>query len=200
MSRPVRSVFTIALAVALLAAACGDEGDVSSPEDPAEFASERLDAEASTPRGATTTTNTPEGPVDPRQIVGAVINQYSLVLGDCFNRIEELRNGRQETITSRVDCDTPHGFQIFHQLTYPAPHPSIYPGETVMRDFALESCYRQFALWVGNEYETSALDIGILTPTRINFENEVARYRGIHCWVERFDGDAMVANARQSGW
>lgn len=204
MSAP-RVLLGFGLAAILALSACGDDGAPSAaPLDPAEAASQRLDAEAATPRGedggATTSTTTTLGEVDPTTIVGAVIDQYSLQVGDCFNRIDELRDGIPATITSRLDCEEPHGYQVFHMLTYPAPHPSVYPGDSIMRRFAMESCYREFEAWVGEAYETSELEIDVLTPNQTNFENAAARYRGIHCWVLRVDGEAMVGDAEGSGW
>ena len=102
--------------------------------------------------------------------------------------------------TTRVDCDEPHGYQIFHRFDYPAPHPSPHPGDSAMRNYELQTCYREFESWVGSGYETSTLDIGVITPPRENFEDDVARYRGIHCWVEPADGGKLSGSARGSGW
>jgi hypothetical protein len=85
-------------------------------------------------------------------------------------------------------------------LSYPAEHPSPFPGESVVREFAMQSCYRAFEDWVGQTYELSELDIGVIVPTEENFEDDAARYRGIHCWVERYDAEPMVGSAAGSGW
>ena len=119
---------------------------------------------------------------------------------DCFDQIEDRRDGLPVTVTTRIACDEPHHFEVFAQLTYPADHPSLYPGDTVVRDYALASCYRKFASWVGTEYEVSDLEIGVFIPTRESFEDDAARYRGIHCWVRHEDGEAMVGTSRDSGW
>ena len=193
----------IVVGAALFMAACSSETvEPLSLEDPAEFASERLEATEAEPRtpDAGSTADPSQTTTVPAQIRGSVINQFSLSVGDCFNRLENLAVGRSTVITSLIDCDLPHDHQIYHVLDYPAPHPSIYPGDKVMDDFAVQSCYRQFAQWVGNDYETSELDIGVITPPQENFEDDASRYRSIHCWVERFDGGPLIGDAHQSGW
>ena len=42
------------------------------------------------------------------------------------------------------------------------------------------------------------MELGYLTPTRADFEHEQARFRGIHCYVQRGDGEEMVGSARDS--
>jgi hypothetical protein len=193
---------TALTALAILAGACSDDdGPSTAPGDPAEFVSERLDLAEAAPR-TTATTATTEAPqaLDVTQIRGAVISQFSLEVGDCFDRLEDLDAGRPVITTTRIDCDEPHGYQIFHRFDYPAPHPALHPGDPAMREYALQSCYREFAAWVGRDYETSALEIGVITPPRENFEDDVARYRGIHCWVEPNDGDPLVGSAEGRGW
>ncbi len=122
-----------------------------------------------------------------------------LTIDQCFDRVEILASGRSRTVTTLMPCREPHQFQVFGYLDYPAPSLSLYPGEDFMEDFALQSCYLQFENWVGIPYETSELDIGVLTPERADFENELAAYRGIHCWVRRVDGEPLIGTARGIG-
>lgn len=187
----------------LLAAGCSDDGNngsaaEQSPEISADPAGAADVSNSSDP--ADTPTTTEPGPLDPTEIPGEPINQYNLSPRDCFDQIEDRRDGQPITITTLIPCDEPHHFEVFAQLTYPAGHPSTYPGDAVVRDFATASCYREFEAWVGTEYELSALEIGVIIPTRENFENDAARYRGIHCWVEHEGGDAMIGTSRNSGW
>ncbi len=200
----MKVLLRIVVSAAAFGAACSsDTVEPITLEDPAEFVSERLDAAETEPAGQTGPNGTPDPQQtasDPPQIRGSVIDQFSLSTGDCFNRSENLAAGQSQVITSLISCDEPHDHQIYHVLAYPAPHPSIYPGDDVMNEFAVQSCYRQFAQWVGNDYETSELEIGVITPPQSNFEDDVARYRSIHCWIERFDGESLIGDAYQSGW
>lgn len=184
------------LAVLLAVAGCSDDEPETAPsQDPAEFAAQEIDAS----RGTTTTTTEPT-PLNPTDIPGEIYNPFELSTGDCFDRIEDLLDGRPQTITTRLPCDDPHGFEIFHELTYPAEHPSVFPGEEIVREFALASCYRAFEAWVGSEYELSVLEIDVIIPTQENFEDNAARYRGIHCWVEEQNGEPLTGSSRNSEW
>ena len=78
------------------------------------------------------------GPIDPLDIPGEIINEYSLVGGDCFNRFEGLQAGRRLAITARVDCDEPHWAEVYHTFDLDAPHPAVFPGDDAVRGFALE--------------------------------------------------------------
>ena len=209
-------LIAIVLVLAGFAAACGaDNGSPGTPSDPAAAADAALDERAAQPASGPASATSGDSidpdtdlsddrdlpgdePRDPVTVPGGVINQYALELDQCFDRIEDLVSGRTTITTTLLPCDTVHHFQVFGRLQYPAPHPSLYPGDDIMEDFALDSCYLRFADWVGAAYETSALDIGVLTPTRANFEGELERYRGIHCWVRRVDGEPLVGTARGS--
>jgi hypothetical protein len=193
----------------LVLSACGGGDDDSAPaNDPAQFAAENLAANPDSQRGAdgeTTATGEPDAdaeptPLDPTEIPGEPINQYNLSVRDCFDQIEDRRDGLPVTVTTKIPCDEPHHFEVFAQLSYPAEHPSVYPGDAVIRDYALASCYRKFSSWVGSEYELSDLEIGVIIPTQENFESNAARYRGIHCWVGHEDGEPMIGTSRDSGW
>ena len=51
---------------------------------------------------------------------------------------------------------------------------------------------------MGEIYELSELELGFLTPPRTNFEDEVARFRGVHCYVYLEDDTELVGTARGS--
>lgn len=201
VSAPLSIVLATLCAAAALTA-CGDDGgDAAGPAtDPDEFSAENLAEDDGTTDVGDVTTTTEMAPLDPTEIPGEPINQYDLDVRDCFDQIEDRRDGVPITITTRLPCDDPHHFEVFARLSYPAEHPAVFPGDTVVRDFALASCYREFEAWVGTTYETSELDIGVIVPTRDNFENDAARYRGIHCWVDRSDGEPMIGTSEGSGW
>ena len=141
-------------------------------------------------------TATELGPIDPLDIPGEIINEYTLAGGDCFNRFEGLQAGRRLAITARVDCDEPHWAEVYHTFDLDAPHPAIYPGDDAVRGFALRVCYEQFRAFVGEIYELSVYEIGVFTPNRTNFDHEVARYRGVHCWLYDATDELVSGSAR----
>jgi len=136
------------------------------------------------------------GPIDPLDIPGEIISEYSLVEGDCFNRLEGLQSGRRLAITARVGCDQSHWAEVYHTFELDAPHPAVYPGDDAVRGFARRVCYEQFEAFVGETYELSVFEIGVFTPTRTNFEHEQARYRGVHCWLYHTDDLPLSETAR----
>ncbi len=141
-----------------------------------------------------------DDPIDPNELPGTVVNQYALTIDQCFDRIEDRVSGRVRIVTTLLPCSEPHQAQIFGTREYPAPEASLYPGDDIMEDYALQACYLLFEAWVGSPYETSELDIGVLTPDRAIFEDEFAPYRGIHCWVHRVDREPMIGSARGSAF
>ena len=134
--------------------------------------------------------------IDLLAIRGDIINEYNLVEGECFNRVEGLQAGRRVVVTARVGCAEPHRAEVFHTFELDVAHPGIYPGDDAMRGFALRRCYDRFEPFVGMSYELSVYEIDVFTPNRTNFEDEVARYRGVHCWLYHIDGEPLSGSAR----
>ena len=200
-----RRLAAVVVATVVTTAACGGADDGPERQDPAAAASAALDeAEAdasleSVGAGSTPTSTTPTTTMTSTttSVPGIAVNENTLRIDECFNRDEGLSAGRARTITTLVDCDDPHGFQIFSNLQYPADGSYPYPGDDVMQDFALASCYQRFERWAGTMYETSELEIGVFAPTRETFEEQ--SYRRILCYVERADGEALIGTARGSG-
>ena len=206
----------VAVGVALLAACSGGPervveevfdpaAAVAESEDPAAIDVVGLPAESGT--GAdpesdpSSGSESPDesnvlGPIDPLDIPGEIVSEYSLVQGDCFNRLEGLQSGRRLAITARVGCDQNHWAEVYHTFELEAPHPAVYPGDDAVRGFALRVCYEQFEAFVGEVYELSVFEIGVFVPNRTNFEHEEARYRGVHCWLYHTDELPLSETAR----
>ncbi|GJM38646.1 MAG: hypothetical protein DHS20C19_20130 [Acidimicrobiales bacterium] len=198
--RRARFLAGASVAAALALTGCGDDDGDETSADPAEFAAEELEATRGLANDTTTTTTTEPTDLAPTDIRGAPVNQYTLELGDCFDRVDGLIDGRPQTITAELGCDEPHLFEVYHRFSYPAEHPSPYPGETALREYATQVCYRVFEDWVGTAYEVSDLEIDVIVPRQQDFEDDAARYRGMHCSVERVDGEPMVGTSEGSGW
>ncbi len=190
--RTVEEVFDPAAAVAEADSAAAT--DVVAGASAAEGSGEGSESSATEADG----TDEPAGlgPIDPLDIPGEIISEYSLVQGDCFNRLEGLQSGRRLAITARVGCDQSHWAEVYHTFELDAPYPAVYPGDDAVRGFALRVCYEQFEAFVGVPYELSVYEIGVFTPTRTNFEHEEARYRGIHCWLYHTDDLPLAVTAR----
>ena len=129
---------------------------------------------------------------------GAVVNLHDLVAGDCFNRYSWSNDERLIEIDTKVDCSGPHQSEIYLRTEHPAQAGAPWPGDREMDAFATAECYGAFASFVGEIYELSELELGFLTPPRTNFEDEVARFRGVHCYVYLEDDTELVGTARGS--
>lgn len=134
--------------------------------------------------------------LNPLDMQGDIVQDYVLNLGDCFNRGVAERDGREVTLTTRVDCDMPHVYEVFHKFDLKVAHPAVYPGEEVMRSYARRLCYEHFEPFVGETYERSVYEIGVFIPLRANFEHDKARYRGVHCWLYADNDEPMLMSAR----
>ncbi|RMH75984.1 MAG: hypothetical protein D6683_10605 [Actinomyces sp.] len=200
-------VALVALA-SLVAGACGGGGDSapSAPDavrDPAAAAAraaedrDRLAADSSADGADATTTSV--GHLDPATLPGIVVNKYDLHPGECFSQFDEVSEQGRSVVTTRVDCNQPHQAEVYALLQYPAPHPALFPGDEAIRQWAIVNCYDAFEPYVGAPYELSSLEIGVFVPTAENFEDAVARYRGVHCWVHRDDGGELDTSVRASG-
>ena len=202
---PSRLLAKFLLALAVVATGCSDDPEETIERDPAAAANDALDDAAAEPNldvtgdGTTTTSSTSTTSTTTSTtttVPGIAVNENTLGIDECFNREEGLSAGRARVITTLVDCDDPHGFQIFSNLQYPADDTFPYPGDDIMEDFALASCYQRFEGWADNAYETSLLEIGVFAPDREEFEEQ--SYRRILCYVFRADGGALVGTARGS--
>ena len=130
--------------------------------------------------------------------VGDVVNLHDLEDGSCFNRYSWVQDDRQVEIDTRVPCTGPHQYEVYLRTEHPARAGAPWPGDQEMEAFARAQCYGAFAAFVGEIYELSELELGYLTPSRTDFEHEDARFRGIHCYLLRDDGEEMVGSARDS--
>ncbi len=130
--------------------------------------------------------------------IGEVVNLHDLADEACFNVYSWVQGDRLVEIDTVVPCEGPHQHEIYRIAQHPARRGAPWPGDREMEAFATAECYDAFADFVGTIYELSELEIGFLTPRRVDFEHESAQFRGIHCYVFREDGEEMVGSARGS--
>jgi len=177
-----------AVAMAILLAACTD--DPSDPQSP-----------TSGPTEVTTSIVEVRPTLADEGIpnwVGDVVNLHDLEDGVCFNRYSWVQDDRHVELDTRVPCGGPHQHEVYLRTEHPARAGAPWPGDREMEAFARAQCYGAFAGFVGEIYELSELELGYLTPSRTDFEHEDARFRGIHCYLLRDDGEEMVGSARDS--
>ena len=186
--RTTRRRLLAAVAMAILLATCTD--DPSDPQSPTSGL-----AEATTSIVEVRPTLADEGIPN---WVGDVVNLHDLEDGACFNRYSWVQDDRHVELDTRVPCGGPHQHEVYLRTEHPARAGAPWPGDREMEAFARAQCYGAFADFVGEIYELSELELGYLTPSRTDFEHEDARFRGIHCYLLRDDGEEMVGSARDS--
>jgi len=186
--RTTRRRLLAAVAMAILLATCTD--DPSDPQSPTSGL-----VEATTSIVEVRPTLADEGIPN---WVGDVVNLHDLEDGACFNRYSWVQDDRHVELDTRVPCGGPHQHEVYLRTEHPARAGAPWPGDREMEAFARAQCYGAFADFVGEIYELSELELGYLTPSRTDFEHEDARFRGIHCYLLRDDGEEMVGSARDS--
>jgi hypothetical protein len=124
------------------------------------------------------------------QPVGDPVPRDQLAVGDCFNTYDTIK------VTTRVPCETPHDGEVFHFENHPAPFGEPYPNERELEKYARRACYARFEAFTGGLYEVSRLDIGAVTPTKEQWLDSRARYRGITCFLHDPSGEPLVGTMR----
>ena len=123
---------------------------------------------------------------------GTVTDPYDLLVGTCFNQYAYLdRNDLPAQLTTAIGCTRPHNGQVYAILAHDAPPGAPYPGEEAVDSWGQIQCYQQFEPFVGLAYELSQLDIGMVTPSRTEWEGGENRRR-ISCFVHSYRGLLIV--------
>jgi hypothetical protein len=95
---------------------------------------------------------------------GGNIDAFHMQVGDCFNDAssydEEIMN------LPGVPCSEPHDNEAFAVFDVSM---STYPGDD-MGEVAFDACMQHFERFVGNDYQSSELDIMTLYPTTTSWQ------------------------------
>lgn len=126
-------------------------------------------------------------------LVGAC-GQAALLLdvGDCFDDPP----GATDVVNNvdLVDCDSPHDNEMYAVVEY--PNEGGYPGDDEVREFADETCIREFETFVGFDYLQSELDLGYFWPTDESWD---AGDRAVQCFVYELDGSQSTGTLADAG-
>ena len=187
MKRTRRLGISLVLVLAMAAAACGgDEAEESI-----------LDEVFVEPTAEPDLLPTEEDLRD--RFEGTVTDPFDLLVGTCFNQYTYLdRNDLPAQLTTAIGCTRPHNGQVYATLIHDAPTGAPYPGEESVNSWGQERCYERFEQFVGLAYELSQLDIGMITPSRTDWEGESSR-RGISCFVHSYRGLLIVGTMKDIG-
>ena len=198
-----RRLLAAAIAAVTLAgavAACGEPEEQAGPDDLAPVRILRPDPETA---GDTDTQRRDGLPVveETDRLEGLIINPFDLESGQCFNNyLTSLGDNQFEELTTVVDCAGPHDGEVYFQVFHPGEVGEPYPGRDEMLAWAQQHCYTQFEGFVGQEYEVSQLEIGILHPTDVTWSDPIGRHREVTCYVEAWRGGRLLGSMRLSGF
>ena len=199
-ARNLGSVAVALLALAGVVAGCSGEEDETGLDEPAPVRILRPDPEAV---DETDTLRRDGLPVveETDRLEGLIVNRYELEVGQCFNSyLTALGDNQFQELTTVVDCAGPHDGEVYFQVFHPAEAGEPYPGSNEMLAWAERPCYEQFEGFVGQEYELSELDIGILHPTKETWSDPIGRHREVTCYVEAWRGGRLLGSMRLSGF
>ncbi len=190
------------VAISLLAVlgGCSSQDDQSGPDDTAPVRILRPDPEATDQEDIQRRGGLPVVEETDR-LEGLIVNPYNMDVGQCFNSyLTVLGDNDFQELTTVVDCTGPHDGEVYFQIFHPAEVGEPFPGTDEMEAWAERHCYEQFAGFVGQEYELSELDIGILQPTDVTWSDPIGRHREITCFVEAWRGGRLLGSMRLSGF
>lgn len=135
------------------------------------------------------------------RLEGLIVNPYDMEVGECFNSyLTVLGDNQFQELTTIVDCTGPHDGEIYFQVVHPAEAGEPYPGPDEMHSWAESHCYDHFERFVGQEYELSELEIGLLQPSEETWSDPIGRHREVTCYVEAWRGGRLLGSMRGSGF
>ncbi|MFN0091427.1 MAG: septum formation family protein [Acidimicrobiales bacterium] len=93
----------------------------------------------------------------------------ALAVGACFNETIDDAAPRPEPVVSPVPCEAPHDAQAFARYDFAAGPTVGFPGDREVERDTARRCAEEFARFVGRDYATSSLRIGVLRPTALSW-------------------------------
>lgn len=120
----------------------------------------------------------------------AIAPVASLATGVCLNGVRE---GATVTAASSraVDCAQPHDNEVVGTARY-SPD-GAYPGDAALIAFGQKPCVDAFLAYVGIDYQSSVLDMIIVTPSDLTW---VKGDRSIACVVIAPGGERLTGSVR----
>ena len=116
-----------------------------------------------------------------------------LAVGECLDD-DQLGPYAEGSEYTTIACADPHDNEAYYEHLF-ADGP--YPGDEALSAEMQSACLSQFDIYVGSEYEVSALDITGLWPEQEGWE---AGDRSGVCLLYAMDFSKLTGTAYQSGW
>jgi hypothetical protein len=90
-----------------------------------------------------------------------------------------------------TDCDQPHDNEVFANLLL---EQSVFPGESIIAEFAADACFAPFEAYVGMPYAESDLDYSFLAPTADAWNSSADRT--VTCFLYSADLSKLSGSAK----
>lgn len=120
------------------------------------------------------------------------VSAFKMRVGDCFDDGSTFASEEADSVPG-VPCSKPHDNEVYAVFDVAV---STFPGEQ-MGDLAHEGCLERFEAFVGMDYESSALDIASLYPSRASWTNQ--NDREVICAVYDVDANKLTGSVKGLG-
>ena len=118
------------------------------------------------------------------------LDAFQMRLGDCFDDPDAYSD--EFSSLPGVPCSEPHDNETYAVFDLSM---DTYP-EYDIAEISESSCIDYFASYVGRDYETSALDVVTMYPTK---ESWAQNDREVVCALYDMSGEKLVGSAKGSG-
>ena len=135
-----------------------------------------------------------------RNTAGVIVGEgdlsvFSVRVGDCYDA--DFADNPEATdldAVAGIPCTDPHDNEVYAVFDIDLVS---YPDEEEVSAVAFLACLERFQSFVGEEYESSVLDIQYLYPT---IESFAQQDREVTCAVYHMEGDKLVGSVMGSAW
>ena len=127
---------------------------------------------------------------------GGSLDAFTIRLGDCFDNTRSLASDEAGEVSSLpgVPCSEPHDNEVYAVFNVDYAE---FPGDDAMSERAFDACMTRFEGFVGNTYESSALDITALYPSSQSWSRQGDRE--VVCAVYDMNGGKLTGSSKASG-
>jgi hypothetical protein len=103
---------------------------------------------------------------------------FALVVGDCFNEVDQSTDESTTSSVDIVECDVPHKWEAIESIQMTETE---YPGDAATQEQADAACNQPFIDYVGLDYEASIYDYSFYYPTQETWDSPTLQDREILC-------------------
>jgi len=131
-----------------------------------------------------------------RDGTGAIVGEgdvgaFEVRVGDCFDDGSAFEDDEVDSVAG-VPCSKPHDNEVYAVFNVAEER---FPGEA-LAGIAHEGCLERFEGFVGNDYESSSLDIATLYPSSESWTQK--NDREVVCAVYDVDAEKLTGTVRNT--